>query len=152
MEENIFAVWFAGLFEGEGTFNIVKEKAKKISLTSTDLDVLERIKRMVGGSICATATKKEHWKQAYVWSVSGEVARAWVVKIYPYLLSRRKDRANDWLEIFDNNNVRQKNKVQGIKDKKNKVIALSKTGITHAAIAQVTGYERSSVTKILNNI
>jgi hypothetical protein len=69
--ENIIA-WVAGLFEGEGTFGFVKEVPKSISIVSTDLDILQKVKENFGGKIYKESRKsiKPHWKDAYVWRLS----------------------------------------------------------------------------------
>lgn len=150
MNREQFIIWFTGLFEGEGTFNIVKSTAKCISLTSTDLDVLERIQQYIGGNICTSKRIKENWKQAYIWSLSGLQAKNIVEEIKPFLLQRRNNRAQDWLDIFNQNVTNQELKKTEIVEKHLKVIELGKLGITHLEIALQTGYERSSVSKILN--
>lgn len=150
MKKENFIYWFTGLFEGEGTFVIVKGKSKSISLTSTDIDVLKRIQNILNGSICATTTKKENWKQAYVWSLYGEQAKNIIVEMKPHLLQRRSNRADDWLKLYEENIILQDQKKTDLKEKVQKVFDLHSQGLTHLQISQQTDYERSSVTKILN--
>lgn len=150
MKKENFIYWFAGLFEGEGTFGIIKGKAKTISLTSTDIDVLNRIQHFIGGNICASTTRNENWKQAYIWSLHGSKAKNIIEEIKPYLLQRRNNRADDWLKLYNENINLQEKKKNDLEDKINKVFELHNQGLTHLKIALLTGYERSSVTKILN--
>lgn len=150
MNRENFIIWFAGLFEGEGTFNIIKGVSKCISLTSTDLDVLQRIQEHLGGSICRSTKKKEHWKQAYIWSLSSLQAKNVIEEIKPFLLERRSTRAQEWLNLHNQKIQIQQRKKLEIQEKFQKIIELNKLNLTHSQIALQTGYERSSVTKILN--
>jgi DNA-binding NarL/FixJ family response regulator len=147
-----FIPWFTGLFEGEGSFYITKGIAKGLSLTSTDLDVLERIQEYLGGNICASTTKKEHWKQAYIWTIHGINAKRVVEDMQPYLLSRRLNRSQEWLTLYNSNVEIQATKKLEQEQKIQQVLLLSETGLTHSQIASQMGYERSSVTKIINKI
>ena len=71
-------------------------------------------------------------------------------EIKPYLLQRRNNRADDWLKLYNENINLQEKKKNDLEDKINKVFELHNQGLTHLKIALLTGYERSSVTKILN--
>lgn len=51
INRQIMIAWVAGLFEGEGTFCFHKERPKTVQITSTDLDVLEKVKENFGGKI-----------------------------------------------------------------------------------------------------
>lgn len=146
MEGNIL-YWFTGLFEGEGTFNIHQNKARRICITSTDRDVLERIQSNIGGKIYTIdkLRRKPHWKQAYLWYISGRNAFDICCSIYPILLSRRKKRCKEYMECFM---AAESGKVK-IKQTFIKIIELRKQGLTHKQISELVGYERSHISKLL---
>ena len=82
--------WAAGLLEGEGSF-LQKSTRKTILVTCqmTDLDVLQRLQRIFGGSIYATAKVKAHHKDSWRWQVIGVKAAETMELVKPYMLSRR---------------------------------------------------------------
>ena len=101
--------WVAGLIEGEGTFAI-KPKAR-LSVVTTDLDVIERLPRLTGvGRIYVTKPAQEHYKVAYVWAVVRQRHVAAVVgAIRPWLGGRRGAAADlmlDWLASRSSTRIR----------------------------------------------
>lgn len=141
--EQIIA-WAAGLFEGEGSFNFHKNKAKHISITSTDLDVLERMYNFFGGNIYKTKKYKEHYKQAYVWCLRKSDAINFYNDIKPFLLKRRCEKGDIWIyeeSIKQNNNPHPN---------ESKIIDMFKKGKTHSEISKELNLERSSISKFLN--
>lgn len=66
MDEKEAITWFAGLFEGEGSFLFHKGKPKAIVISMTDKDVLEKVQKFFGGSIYKLGKRKEHWKDAWL--------------------------------------------------------------------------------------
>ena len=92
--------WSAGIYEGEGNCKLVTFKNKHaprkyirptIVVSSTDLDVLEKLKRLWGGSIWAVKKwNPKSKKQLYYWTLTFRKARNFVSAIYPYLMERRK--------------------------------------------------------------
>lgn len=100
--------WAAGLFEGEGCFWSSRcGKAPhyyiypRVSLNSTDRDVLERFARVVGVGTVATSPrlkKQAHHKAQWSWVVSRKDD---VRKVYellkPWLGSRRRAQAESAL-------------------------------------------------------
>lgn len=152
MNKSIIVAWFAGLFEGEGTFIFHKDKPKGISLTSTDIDVLEKIQLNFGGSIYKSnhTNAKPNWKQAYIWQFKGKDSRNIVLLIKPFLCKRRLERAEEWLKKYEDLINIKNNKSIRIKEVREKINLLRKQGLKHKQIAEITGYERSHITKILN--
>ena len=93
--------WAIGLFEGEGCIHIVKSKPQvMLRLTSTDLDVLEKFKAIMGcGCIITRKKLQEHHKQAYEWRTKGrlivtDILTEWL----PYLSQRRAAKAQQAIE------------------------------------------------------
>lgn len=76
--------WAAGLFEGEGCFtrNFTRSKNGprrvhlQMTLVSTDLDVLQRFARIVGGNTRPIRRPGSRFKQAWGWTAGGPKAAA----------------------------------------------------------------------------
>ena len=151
MEQNNF-YWFIGLFEGEGSFSMTENRASRITITSTDKDVLEKVVSILGGTIIMPTKRKEHWKQEYVWYLDREKSKDVTLRMLPFLSKRRQSRANEWLELCNKNIEKQSNKLNKIKDSKIKILELRKQGLTQLQIANEVGYERSHVAKILKTL
>lgn len=82
--------YIAGFFDGKGSIMLLKKNAGKfrtpvISITNTDLDTLEFIKKFYGGCICIQKKYKEHHTQAYVWNISYNKVFDFINDILPYL-------------------------------------------------------------------
>lgn len=121
MENDI--IWAAGLLEGEGTFVEKNNHSVNVSCHMTDLDVLEKLKSIFGGSIYLTTKRKDHWKQAWVWSMNGKDAIKVMTTIRPYMMSRRSQRIDDLVEnwydhqgaILEQNRLREENGLEAAK-------------------------------------
>lgn len=106
---DIQLAWAAGLFEGEGCISYKKGSRKnspgyclpRISLTSTDRDVIDRFCRVVGAGNVRDIKRKNapsHWKKAWRWEANGKSAVDIMEAIYPLLGERRRAR---WGEVKD---------------------------------------------------
>jgi hypothetical protein len=105
--------WAAGLFEGEGCINIYPRKELeagnlgkvlvRLTLATTDLDVLERFQEICGyGSISERKWHRDNgWKPSWRWSADaqGEVERL-IMEWWPYLGSRRKRKADEAMQVL----------------------------------------------------
>lgn len=92
--------WAAGLFEGEGCFYIHRSRGRaysRMTVTSTDQDVLERFRQIVGCghigkqpiSLAAKATGSK--KQPYRWHVGGRLNVYGIgVALFSWLGKRRR--------------------------------------------------------------
>jgi LAGLIDADG-like domain len=94
--------WAAGLFEGEGTMYIANDRWRQptVSVTSTDLDVLEKFASIMGvGKVYKRQdNRKETYKTAYKWSVQSRNDVVQVLELLmPFLCSRRKAKAEELL-------------------------------------------------------
>ena len=84
--------WAIGLFEVEGCIYIRKDKPQAhLFVRMTDLDVLQRLHKLWGGSIKKqTAPKNPLWKQAWRWNLyQKEAVSNILVASLPYLSERR---------------------------------------------------------------
>lgn len=84
--------WAAGLLEGEGSFIPGKKGRGRacVSCTSTDKDVLESLKQILGGTICKWSHSRPGRKQAYSWYITGaERVHKVCVSLLPYMHARR---------------------------------------------------------------
>lgn len=144
--------WVAGLFEGEGTFGFTKGIPKRISIASTDLDVLEKVQLNFGGRICKEnrKNKKPHWKEAFVWYLSISKVPEFFNMIKPYLCSRRKARGEEFISLYDKQKVEENNRKVRSQNIKNKTCELRNSGLKHREIAEILNIDRTHVTKILN--
>lgn len=101
--------WAAGLLEGEGCFtNRTNSPVLRVSCSMTDLDILERLQSIFGGLIHKVGrnTKhfKEHWKDVWVWSISGDLAKEAMTAVLPYMGKRRSEKINELLasrKVYD---------------------------------------------------
>jgi len=103
-DEKLIA-WAAGLFEGEGSLFAAKQNRpdrphkiyvyQRMSVTSTDLDVLEKFQDVVQcGLIHFSRRAKLHHKDVYHWVCNNSNQTMMVVQAFwPYLGERRKQQA-----------------------------------------------------------
>lgn len=92
--------WAAGLFEGEGCIRHAREKngtQRRLTLVSTDLDVIEKFAAITGGGIrerSVTGNRQRAWVwQIDRWALVSKVLRSF----YPHLCARRGAKALELL-------------------------------------------------------
>lgn len=95
--------WLAGLLEGEGCFTITKMApggSIVISVGSADLDVIERIKKIMGGPniIQRRKANPKATKPHYQFQVCSRTAVAWMMTLYTLLSVRRRARIMELLK------------------------------------------------------
>ena len=93
--------WAIGLFEGEGCISIVKSRREvRLRMVSTDLDVLERFREIVGyGSISERKKREEHHKPAWEWYSKGRLKIIATLSLWlPHFSKRRAAKAREALE------------------------------------------------------
>ena len=98
--------WFTGLFEGEGCIHKdPRSNSIRLTLNSTDLDVLERFASMAG---CGTLKpinfpkKRQHYKPAWVWCLHTAVdVKRLLVEMLPLLGERRAYLALNALDTLE---------------------------------------------------
>ena len=103
--------WAAGLFEGEGSISILKEKGKKrnylirsqVSLASTDYDVIKDFADTLELKVTGPYQYKNHkpiWK---VGTKAKQTVRRCLLQLLPHLGSRRACKALDALDVIECN-------------------------------------------------
>lgn len=142
------AAWAAGLIEGEGSF-VLRGTTPSVRVTSTDFDVLERLQRGLGGNIWPITKRQKHWKNAWLWDVSGRSAIDCINNIHPYLLSRRKGQAEDVRSGWRKIEAARAKKVEERYARQGRMLQLRGQGLTHREIADKVGVDRSTVSKLL---
>ncbi|AEK07030.1 hypothetical protein SEA_JPICKLES_160 [Mycobacterium phage JPickles] len=68
-----------------------------ISIQMTDLDIIERVAKMVDKKIYRPRKRQEHWKQCYQVVVRGESARYWMTRLRPLMGERRRGQIDEAL-------------------------------------------------------
>jgi hypothetical protein len=93
--------WLAGLYEGEGSLCLQRGNGRwEMVLASTDLDVLDKARRIAGcGEITVgdePSRAKPHWKTLYKWRVrkTDELLRL-MRELRPHLGARRGERVDE---------------------------------------------------------
>lgn len=97
--------WLAGMLEGEGCFTPSRGPtgavSPRIQVTSVDLDVLEHIKELLGGSICGPLpVRKPTHTPTYQWRVGGWFAADFMQKIRPLMRARRRNQIDKAMAEF----------------------------------------------------
>lgn len=93
--------WAAGLLEGEGCFRLkTGTNRPTIQVQMTDLDVLERLQSLFGGSIREMSKRKEHWKDCWVWYLDGKNAADTMKLVLPHMMSRRSEKIKSVLLTY----------------------------------------------------
>ena len=95
--------WTAGLLEGEGSFAWRNSYSAKISCGMTDMDVIQRLQDHWGGNINKQTYKaKPHYKDVYVWVLSGDAAISLMLQLLPLMGERRSERIREVLQSHKN--------------------------------------------------
>jgi len=87
--------WIAGLLEGEGCFHTSGsgKPVPAISICTTDLDVITKLKRLMrhDGVISSSVDNRhKHYKVRYIIDIYGVRAISWMFTLYPLLGLRRR--------------------------------------------------------------
>lgn len=96
--------WAAGLFEGEGCIDISHRRNRRtgkvrLRIQMTDPDVLERMRRVCGGSTRGPfRLEREGCKPMYAWDLYKQGEIALLLELWlPFLGERRRERASQAL-------------------------------------------------------
>ena len=92
----------AGLFDGEGSISLVRQKnnrthSPQVSVASTYYEVVLWFQRRFGGSIVTKQPRKSNHSVSYDWRLTDRRALAFLELIRPYLVIERKIRRIDLL-------------------------------------------------------
>lgn len=84
--------YVAGLLEGEGSFFTIEQKGRvrvRVTMQSTDHDVIERLWLWYGGSLSNTIERPGR-KPCWGWVLQGASAANLMLAISPWMGSRRR--------------------------------------------------------------
>jgi hypothetical protein len=82
----------AGILEGEGCFRTVSGRHSPIvACQMTDLDVLEELQDLFGGTLHTANRAEAHYKPVWVWTVQGDLAQSVMEQVRPFLFRRRRE-------------------------------------------------------------
>jgi hypothetical protein len=92
----------AGLFDGEGSISLVRQKnnrshSPQVSVASTDYEVLHWLQERFGGSIVTKQPRHANHSVSYDWRLTDRRALNFLKLIRPYLVIERKIRRVDLL-------------------------------------------------------
>jgi hypothetical protein len=92
----------AGLFDGEGSISLVRQKnnrshSPQVAVASTDYEVLHWLRNRFGGSIVTKQPRKSSHSISYDWRLTDRRALHFLRLIRPYLVIERKIRRVDLL-------------------------------------------------------
>lgn len=88
--------WAAGFFEGEGCMSFRNTNCVTLLIGSTDLDALEKMQSICGGSIYGGKMKPKSTKPIWTWQLSKtEEVHAVLVALEPWFCSRRAEKARE---------------------------------------------------------
>ncbi len=138
--------WLAGYLEGEGSF-VCKSSGVAIVAGSTDLDVLESIQKIFGGSIYKIKTRQSHWKQAWRWQITGLQACDLAVELKDFMHLRRKIAIEKLIGQYENSPKYIK-KLE-VERRTKSMLELRDNGLKHREIADKLHVERSIVSHTL---
>lgn len=94
--------YFAGFYEGEACLNQTSPKGFRITIVSTDLDVLERVQKTFGGTINLMKQYKPQHKPCWRWRLGDKQSvSALLQELIPWLGTRRGYDALNALDIID---------------------------------------------------
>lgn len=89
-------IWLAGLLEGEGTFDLHKNKYPRIRVGMADRDVVGRAATLMGSSIRMSISTEGH-KAMFHAELSGERAAAIMRQLIPHMGTRRSSKIGEIL-------------------------------------------------------
>jgi hypothetical protein len=90
--------YVAGLVDADGSIGFTSSKSSvfvpRVTITNTNLQLLEDIKKVFGGNIQNLHGRKHNWKQAYYWQICNSSAVDFVSQIEKWLRIKKE---NAWL-------------------------------------------------------
>ncbi len=91
LEDRDDVLWLAGLLEGEGTFDLHRDKYPRVRVGMTDRDVVGRAATLIGSRV-RLSLKPAPYKATWHAEVTGEKAVAVMEAVLPFMGSRRSAR------------------------------------------------------------
>jgi hypothetical protein len=97
-------IWAAGFYEGEGCVQNIKDKAKGLVVVigQKDPEPLHWLRDRWGGSVRLRPNQGANKTGLWVWYASGDRGRRFLMAIYPWLWSRRRNKIR---EVFASESV-----------------------------------------------
>lgn len=93
--------WCAGIIDGEGSIMLNKGKSSMtyptVSVSSTSVEILQKLKDLFGGCLVSKKTYENHHKQSYSWSLVYNKALEFLKVVRPFLVEKEKIRRADLL-------------------------------------------------------
>lgn len=98
--------WLAGLFEGEGSFEIARNGGTRITIRMTDRDIIDRVDALFPcpgiGIVRPRHPGGGYYKTQYAWRINDpEKVREFIAAVLPWLGERRSARAAEVLAHLD---------------------------------------------------
>lgn len=94
--------WFAGLYEGEGCLEHTSPKGYRLTIASTDYDVINKLENCLGGYTRVMKKYKPHHKEAWMWRLGTKASVYPLLEdMIPWLGLRRGYDAQNALDIMD---------------------------------------------------
>ncbi len=84
--------YLAGFIDGEGCFNIAKDRKTffpRLLIGNTNLEVLQIIKASYGGDIQLIQSKMKNSKQSGMYRAAGKALKAILADVYEYLIIKK---------------------------------------------------------------
>ena len=141
--------WFVGLFEGEGSFLFADARPTAISIEMTDYDTLLRVQNLFGGSLYSNSVRNDNWKPTWRWSLRSNEAIELAKLILPHLSARRSARCQEFITNYVTMDMYNELRLAKREDNLARAKEFRLQGLTHQAIADRLGLERSYVSRLL---
>ena len=94
--------YLAGFYEGEGCINQTSPYGFRITIVSTDLDVLERVQQSFGGTLNPMKQYQPHHKPSWKWRLGDKKSVSQLLtQMLPWLGQRRAYDALNALDTID---------------------------------------------------
>lgn len=103
--------WAAGLLEGEGSFFGARRGTNELRVTCTmaDLDVIERLRKIMGGHVWHPSVKQDRIKPTHVWSTStSDHAFKVMTLVHPLMGERRSIKIGSVLGAYEAKALKRK--------------------------------------------
>ena len=117
---------------------------------NTDVDTLERLRKTLGGAFWKVSKRQPHWKDAWVWNMSGQSAAVAIRTLYPWFCDRRRRKADEVLAVWDERHQRTLLARKRASEKRATIHSLAQSGrISQAEVSRQVGCSRSYVGRVL---
>lgn len=114
MPSDVENAWAAGLMDGDGCVGLTTDSRSRfrkpvVVVDSTDIELLDELQRLYGGSLVVKRKTRDHHRQAYSWRIYG--ARqiiAFLAMILPYMrcppkVTRARMLVEEWESVTPRN-------------------------------------------------